>query len=37
LYTIPGKGLAVVLMTNLEGIGGGLANLSRQIADIVVQ
>jgi CubicO group peptidase (beta-lactamase class C family) len=37
LYTIPGKGLAVVLMTNLEGIGGGLASLSRQIADIVRQ
>jgi len=26
-----------VLMTNLENIGGGLANLSRQIADILVQ
>ena len=37
LYTIPEKGLAVVLMTNLENIGGGLANLSRQIADIVIQ
>jgi serine beta-lactamase-like protein LACTB len=37
LYTIPEKGLAVVLMTNLEGIGGGLANLSRQIADLVLQ
>lgn len=37
LYTIPEKGLAVVLMTNLEGIGGGLASLSREIADIVVQ
>jgi serine beta-lactamase-like protein LACTB len=37
LYTIPEKGLAVVLMTNLEGIGGGLASLSRQIADIVLQ
>jgi len=36
LYTIPEKGLAVVLMTNLENIGGGLANLSRQIADIVL-
>ena len=36
LYTIPEKGLAVVLMTNLENIGGGLANLSRQIADIVI-
>jgi len=37
LYTIPEKGLAVVLMTNLEGIGGGLASLSRQIADLVLQ
>jgi serine beta-lactamase-like protein LACTB len=37
LYTIPEKGLAVVLMTNLEGIGGGLASLSKQIADIVLQ
>ncbi|HSB09613.1 MAG TPA: serine hydrolase domain-containing protein [Blastocatellia bacterium] len=37
LYTIPEKGLAVVLMTNLENIGGGLAGLSRQIADIVLQ
>jgi len=37
LYTIPEKGLAVVLMTNLEGIGSGLATLSRQIADILLQ
>lgn len=37
LYTIPEKGLAVVLMTNLEGIGGGLTSLSREIADIVMQ
>jgi CubicO group peptidase (beta-lactamase class C family) len=37
LYMIPEKGLAVVLMTNLEGIGGGLANLSKQIADILIQ
>jgi CubicO group peptidase (beta-lactamase class C family) len=37
LYMIPEKGLAVVLMTNLEGIGGGLASLSKQIADIVLQ
>lgn len=37
LYTIPEKGLAVVLMTNLEGIGGGLAGFSRQIADILLQ
>ncbi|MEK6406599.1 MAG: serine hydrolase domain-containing protein [Acidobacteriota bacterium] len=37
LYTMPEKGLAVVLMTNLEGIGGGLASLSRQIADIVLK
>lgn len=37
LYTIPEKRLAVVLMTNLEGVGGGLANLSKQIADILLQ
>ncbi|MEK6324836.1 MAG: serine hydrolase domain-containing protein [Acidobacteriota bacterium] len=37
LYTIPEKGLAVVLMTNLEGIGGGLATLSREIAHILLQ
>ncbi|HXG93288.1 MAG TPA: serine hydrolase domain-containing protein [Blastocatellia bacterium] len=37
LYMIPEKGLAVVLMTNLEGIGGALNNLSRQIADILLQ
>jgi CubicO group peptidase (beta-lactamase class C family) len=37
LYMIPEKRLAVVLMTNLENIGGGLATLSRQIADIVLQ
>lgn len=37
LYTIPEKGLAVVLMTNLENIGGELQKLSKQIADIVLQ
>jgi CubicO group peptidase (beta-lactamase class C family) len=37
LYTIPEKGLSVVLMTNLENIGGGLASLSRLIADILLQ
>src|SRR5713226_3381184 len=37
LYTIPEKGLAVVLMTNLEGIGNGLATLSREIAHILLQ
>lgn len=37
LYTIPEKGLAVVVMTNLEGIGGGLASLSREIARILIQ
>jgi len=36
LYTIPEKGLAVAVMTNLEGVG-SLANLSRQIADILLQ
>jgi serine beta-lactamase-like protein LACTB, mitochondrial len=37
LYTIPEKGLAVVVMTNLEGIGGGLATLTREIAHILLQ
>ena len=37
LYTIPEKGLAVVLMTNLESVGGELSKLSKQIADIVLQ
>lgn len=37
LYSIPEKGLTVVLMTNLENIGGGLASLSRQIADILLR
>jgi serine beta-lactamase-like protein LACTB, mitochondrial len=37
LYTIPEKGLAVVVMTNLENIGGGLASLSREIADVVMR
>lgn len=37
LYMIPEKGLAVVLMTNLEGIGGVLASLSREIAGILIQ
>jgi serine beta-lactamase-like protein LACTB len=35
LYTIPEKGLAVVLMTNLEGA--GLATLCREIAHILLQ
>ena len=37
LYTNPEKGLAVVLMTNLENISGGLANLSREIAHLLLQ
>lgn len=37
LHTIPEKGLAVVVMTNLEGIGGGLATLTREIAHILLQ
>jgi serine beta-lactamase-like protein LACTB, mitochondrial len=37
LYMIPEKGLAVVLMTNLEKVGRGLADLSRQIADIALE
>jgi CubicO group peptidase (beta-lactamase class C family) len=37
LYTIPEKGLAVVVMTNLENIGGGLASLSREMAHILLQ
>ena len=37
LYTIPDKGLAVVLMANLENVGTGLHNLCREIADILLQ
>jgi serine beta-lactamase-like protein LACTB, mitochondrial len=37
LYTIPDKGFAVVLMANLEDIGGARATLSREIADILLQ
>ena len=37
LYTIPEKGLAVVLMANLENVGGGLQSLCREIADILPQ
>jgi len=37
LYTIPEKGLAVVLMANLENIAGELQSLCREIADILLQ
>jgi serine beta-lactamase-like protein LACTB, mitochondrial len=37
LYTIPEKGLAVVLMANLESVGNGLQGLCREIADILLQ
>jgi CubicO group peptidase (beta-lactamase class C family) len=37
LYTIPEKGLVVVLMANLESVGNGLQNLCREIADILLQ
>lgn len=36
LYMIPEKGIAVVLMANLEDVGGSLNKLSRQIADILL-
>jgi len=35
LYMRPDRRLAVVLLTNLEGIGGPLLDLGRQIADLV--
>lgn len=34
LYMRPDRRLAVVLLTNLEGVGGALLDLARQIADI---
>jgi serine beta-lactamase-like protein LACTB, mitochondrial len=37
LYLIPEKGIAVAVMSNLEGVGGALNNLSRQIADVLLQ
>lgn len=36
LYMIPEKGLAVVVMANLENVGGSLNKLTRQIADILL-
>ncbi|HKQ05790.1 MAG TPA: serine hydrolase domain-containing protein [Blastocatellia bacterium] len=36
LYMIPEKGLAVVVMANMEDVGGSLNKLSRQIADILL-
>ena len=36
LYMIPEKGLAVVLMANLENVGGNLNTLSGEIADILL-
>ncbi|MGA9768513.1 MAG: serine hydrolase domain-containing protein [Blastocatellia bacterium] len=36
LYMIPEKGLAVVLMVNLENAGGSLGALSKEIADILL-
>jgi len=36
LYMIPEKGLAVILMVNLEGAGGALGALSQEIADILL-
>ena len=35
LYMRPDRRLAVVLLTNLEGIGGPLLDMARQIADLV--
>jgi serine beta-lactamase-like protein LACTB len=37
LFMLPEKGIAVVLMANLEGVGGRLGQLSAQIADILLQ
>ena len=36
LYMIPEKGLAVVLMVNLENVGGSLGTLCSEIADILL-
>ncbi len=36
LYMIPEKGLAVVVMVNLEGAGGILGTLTNEIADILL-
>lgn len=36
LYMIPDKGIAVVLMANMENVGGSLGKLSRQLADILL-
>ncbi|HJQ25949.1 MAG TPA: serine hydrolase domain-containing protein [Blastocatellia bacterium] len=36
LYMIPEKGLTVVVMANMENVGGGLNKLTRQIADILL-
>ena len=36
LYMIPERGLAVVLMVNLEGAGGALNALTNEIADILL-
>lgn len=36
LYMIPEKGLAVVLMANMENVGGSLNKLSHQVADILL-
>lgn len=36
LYMIPEKGLAVVLMVNIENVGGSLGTLASEIADILL-
>ena len=36
LYMLPEKGVAVALMVNLEGAGGALNRLARDLADIVI-
>ena len=35
LYLLPDSGVAVVLLSNLEGVGNSLLDLARQVADIV--
>jgi CubicO group peptidase (beta-lactamase class C family) len=37
LYMLPEKGIAVAVMANLEGVGGALNNLTKQIADILLR
>lgn len=37
LYVLPDSGVAVVLLANLEGVGGSLLDLARQVAETVMR